>query len=544
MPKQIMKKIFALVGIGLFSVSSITGFSQNKINSGVVSAASPEATDAGIQILKKGGNAVDAAVAISFALAVTEPAMSGLGGGTQILIAIPGKTPFLINGTTLAPALTNPGISADSLNYHKRSTIPSTVKVLHYAWKKYGSGKFTWSQLLAPAIELATNGFTVGRFRADVYKMYEKSMKASPYNTGLWLKDGKDIPATGEILKQPVLAKTLKRLAKYGAADFYKGEIAKAIDRDMVQHGGWIRINDLKNFPEPAELPALVIDYKQYKVFSMPPPGGGYAMLQALRLYERASLNNLTLPEFETWGRILKTVHQDRNTSPLKSMNNYKAQVMEKLSDDYIDNLYHRNITNMELPEKNGETTHFSVVDSKGIALAVTASINAYFGAKAASPELGFLYNSYMDDFEFGKPGHPAAIRPGAMAFSSMCPTIVQQKGKTVLIAGTPGSSRIISTVAQVVAAWITDNDIEKAVYKKRYHVSGKTFYIEDLTLRDSVLKTGLSGFVIKAPSDYLLYNGLNSYFGGVHAIALQQGVWVGAADPRRDGTVGYSKNN
>jgi gamma-glutamyltranspeptidase/glutathione hydrolase len=539
MPKK--KKIFVLIFSVLFFLIPFTGFNQNSVKRGVVSSASPEATSVGIKILERGGNAIDAAVAISFALGVVESAMSGLGGGTQILLSIPGKTPFLINGTTFAPALTDVNISSDSLIFHKRSTIPSTVKVLFYAWKKYGSRKFTWSQLLEPSIHLAANGFVVGQFRADVYRMYEKSMTSSPFHTNLWLKDGKTIPAKGEILKQPILAKTLTRLAKYGAIDFYEGEIAKAIARDMEQNGGWIRMNDLKNFPEPVELPALSVNYNQYKVYSMPPPGGGYAMLQILTLHEKSFTNKNQLSEFETWARILKAVHQDRDINPIDNTNNYEQQVQDKLSDAYIEKLNLVYNINNSPKEKSGETTHFSVVDKKGMAVALTASINAYFGAKAASSELGFLYNSYMDDFEFNKPNHPAAIRPGAMAFSSMCPTIVQKNGKTVLIAGTPGSSRIISTVAQIVANWIKENDIEKVVYKKRYHVSGNTFYAEDARLKDSLQKNGLTGFVIKSPSDYLLRNGLNSYFGGVHAIALQKGKWVGSADPRRDGTAGYT---
>ena len=524
----------------VFLLLLLTGFKMTPKSRAVVSSASPEATNTGIQILEKGGNAIDAAVAISFALAVTEPAMSGLGGGTQILISFPGKTPFLINGTTFAPALTDPKISKDSLTFHKRTTIPSTVKVLYYAWKKYGSKKLTWNQLLQPSIDLAKKGFAMGQFRADVYKMYENAMLTSPFYTSFWLKDGKSSPGKGEVIKQPVLAKTLERIAQYGAADFYDGEIAKAISRDMEKNGGWIRYDDLKNFPEPSERLALSINYNNYTVYSMPPPGGGFAMLQILRLHEKTVSLNPSLSEFETWGRILKAVHSDRSMNPIVNMNDYEQQVKDKLSDSYINNLYN-NTTSMTTRETTGETTHFSVIDKNGVAVAVTASINAYFGAKAASPELGFLYNTYMDDFEFNKPNHPLAIRPGAMGVSSMCPTIVQQDGKTVLIAGTPGSGRIISTVAQVVSSWISDNDIEKAVYNKRYHVSGKTFYIEDLQLRDSLLKTGLEGFVIREPSNYLMRNGINSYFGGVHAIALQKGVWTGAADPRRDGTVGYT---
>ena len=274
-----MKKIIFTVSIGIILLILFSSTTKPVYNA-VVSSASPEATAIGIKILESGGNTIDAVVAISFALGVSEPAMSGIGGGSQLLISIPGKEPFLINGTTYAPALTDPMIPGDSLTYHKRATIPSTVKVLDYALKKYGSGKFSWSQLLEPSIKLARDGFIVGRFRADVYKMYEKSMTGSPYHTQLWLKDGNQLPVIGDKITQPVLAKTIERLAKFGADDFYKGEIAKAISKDMEQNGGWIRVNDLKKIPEPKELPALRINYKGYDVFSMPPPGAGYAVLQ------------------------------------------------------------------------------------------------------------------------------------------------------------------------------------------------------------------------------------------------------------------------
>lgn len=530
-------KIFPIILAGIFLFGCV-----DPNQKGVVSSASPEATQVGVKILEEGGNAIDAAIAISFALGVTEPAMSGLGGGSQLLVALPDELPFLINGTTYAPVLTDPRISSDSLTYHKRSTIPSTVKVLSYAWKKYGSGNLSWEQLLSPAIELARDGFVVGQFRAEVYKMYEKSMTTSPYSTALWLKPGNITPTVGDRIVQPILARTLERLAEYGADDFYNGEIANAISKDMEDNQGWIRKDDLANFPEPEELPALHIAFKDYDVYSMPPPGAGYAVLQILKLYEKLESNNQDTPPHELWAKSLKAIHTDRDRNPLLDMNNYQNEINDKLSDDYLDQINSQQ-TATDTVDVGGETTHFSVVDKHGMAVAVTASINAYFGAKAASSELGFLYNSYMDDFEFENPSHPAAIRPGAMAFSSMSPTIVKKDGKNVLIVGSPGSKRIISTVAQVVASWISERDIEGAVNQKRFHTSGKSLYVEDLTLADNLESKGLEGFRIRKANDNLLRNGLNAYYGGVHAIGLQNNSWVGAADPRRDGTVGYTKD-
>ena len=197
---------------------------------------------------------------------------------------------------------------------------------------------------------------------------------------------------------------------------------------------------------------------------------------------------------------------------------------------------------NSEIKKENkgsGETTHFSVVDSQGNAIAVTASINAYFGALSASKELGFLYNTYMDDFIFENPDHPFAIRPNAMAYSSMSPTIVQNKGENVLVLGSPGSERIISSVAQITAKWIENNDIDKLIKEKRIHVSKNNIYLEDQQDSISINKYFLDKFELQykhANKNLVITKGLNAYFGGIHAIAKENNVWIGVADPRRDG--------
>ncbi len=514
---------------------------------GVVSSASPEATQAGVEILNKGGNAIDAAVAVSFALGVTEPAMSGLGGGTQLLVGKPGARPFMINGTTMSPAGTPTNLSENDLTYHQRSTIPSTVKVLYYAWEKYGSGHLEWEALLQPAIRFAEQGFTVGPFRHIVYKRYEEALKKSPFYTHLFLSNH-EIPAVGEKLKQPILAQTLKRLAKGGADEFYWGSIAREIAEDMEKNGGFISLQDLKDFPDPVEIPAIATTYRDYEVFTSTPPCGGWTMLLALNILEETLSEASGRSETERAYGVLKaleTAHRDRRQNPIRDLVNFQAEVRLKIDKQYPKGLVREKGSDLEDPssDNNGETTHFSVVDGDGLAVAVTASINAYFGAKAASPQLGFLYNTYMDDFYFGNPDHPYAIGPGRMAYSSMTPTIVRKNGENVLVLGSPGSARIISAVAQVISSWIDEKeDIVATVSKPRYHVNRDRGYLEYAS--DSTkLKTVLDSLGLKnrsAPS-YSELRGRNAYFGGVHAIAREDGKWVGAADPRRDGTVGKS---
>ncbi len=514
---------------------------------GVVTAASPEASEAGQLILEKGGNAVDAAVAVAFALGVTEPAMSGLGGGTQVLLALPGEEPIAINGSTYAPAATPADATAEDLTYHCRSTIPSTVRVLDYLWRKYGSGRITWRQLLAPAIRYADRGFAVGTFRHQVYRRYAASLQDSPHATEFFLLPDGTIPAPGDTLRQPVLARTLRRLAEEGPMDFYQGKMAEQIATDMAMNGGWITLEDLRQFPEPEVLPALHSTYRGYDVYTQPPPCGGWTVLLMLHLLEQLPETSLApgaVPErLLALVRALDAGHQDRSEAPVTNLLDYQAEVAQKLDKAYAKKL----LDAYQIEEKikapaatEGETTHFSVVDAEGMAVAVTASINAYFGAKAASPQLGFLYNTYMDDFELGDPDHPFAIRPGAMAYSSMSPTMVQENGETVLVLGSPGSKRIISTVAQLTQRWIDgERDIATLVAAPRVHVINGKVYLEDMKMpaawRQQIRRTG---YEIAFPSYELTQNGLNAYFGGVHAIARENGRWHGAADPRRDGRV------
>ncbi len=521
--------------------------SELSLKQGVVSSASPEASAAGMESLAKGGNAADAAVAVSFALGVTEPAMSGLGGGTQILLALPGQKPIAINGSTLAPANTPVDAQRKDLKYHRRSTIPSTVKTLDFLWRKYGSGRLSWPELLAPAIRYAEEGFAPALFRHMVYKKYASKLRGSPFNAHFFLLPDGRIPGPGDVLKQPVLANTLKSLAEKGANDFYQGEIAQTIASDMAANGGWISLEDLNNFPEPKELPALQIDYRGLDVYSQPPPCGGWAVLLILNLLKQNEADLLQYGRESRIQEVVKAIHlvqEERRANPIPDLFNYQAFVQEKLADNYAQTLWKQykspEKSKAETSDENGETTHFSIVDRSGMALAVTASINAYFGAAAAAPDLGFLYNTYMDDFVLGRPEHPFAIRPGAMAYSSMSPSIVQDQGETVLVVGSPGSARIISSVAQLTQLWIdSDLGVQKIVDLPRIHNVRERVYFEDPGVspaQRAVFRD--QGFLIAFPTYDLQIKERNAYFGGVHAIAREHGRWVGAADPRRDGLV------
>lgn len=509
---------------------------------GAVSAASPEAARVGGWVLEQGGNAADAAVAVSFVLGVTEPAMSGLGGGTQVLLALPGQAPVALDGATVAPALTPVDATREDMRHHRRSTVPSTVRVLDALLRRYGSGRLSWADLLAPAIRLAEEGFPVGEFRHRVYRGNQARLTESPWSVeGFLLADGA-IPATGDLLRQPRLATTLRRLAEAGAADFYGGEIAAAIDADMRHAGGWIRGADLEAFPAPEAKAPLHLRFRGYDVYSLPPPCGGWTVLLALQLLQQFPEGELAPGTTQRDRHVLtalRLAHGERARAPVTNLADYDEEIARHLDPAHARAL----LDAAEAPAgtdagEGGETTHFSVVDGDGMAVAVTASINAYFGAAAASPELGFLYNTYMDDFVFGDPEHPFAIRPGMPNFSSMAPTIVQKDGETVLVIGSPGSARIISTVAQLVQRWIDGpRDIEAVVAAQRVHALPDRIYLEtDAPDPDLVEHFRARGARLAFPAYDLERGGLNAYFGGVHAIAREGGRWRAAADPRRDG--------
>ncbi len=511
---------------------------------GVVSAATPDAAAAGVEILEAGGNAVDAAVAIAFALGVTEPFGSGLGGQIVLLIHPPDGEPFVINGSSLAPRGVPSNATTIDLEGHKASTVPSTAKVLDLAWRKCGSGRMGWDRLLAPAIRRAEDGYKIGPYQHGVLRRHVDSLKESPMLAELFLRPDGSVPQRDSTFRQPRLAETLRRLAHHGADDFYTGSIAAEIVQDMQSNGGWIAAADLAEFPEPQIVAPLHRDYRGWDVYTLPPPFGGWVVLQALEILERAPEADVrpTSPLHSVWmAEALRVGHRRRQEEPIRNLLDYEQEVASRFRSKSIKRL----IKSFSRPESD-ETTHFSVVDADGLAVSATASINAFYGALVAHPNLGFPYNDYMRDFVDASPDHPYALAPGAMAYSSMSATIIARDGCPQLVLGSPGSKRIISTVAQVITHWIDGpHDVVKAVAAPRMHVLAEEsmLCVEQEQIRPAELADlERRGFRVVLPISSQTRNRMNPYFGGVHAVAWEQGAWRGAADPRRDGAVRYAK--
>jgi gamma-glutamyltranspeptidase/glutathione hydrolase len=449
-------------------------------------------------------------------------------------------------------------ITAEQLAYgHTASSVPSTLRVLDLAHQRYGSGKLEWAELLAPASRLARDGFVIGAFRSHAFRFYHESLSRQPAAAAIYVRpDG--LPwQSGQVLKQPALAATLDRLAKSGAMDFYQGGIAAEIVTDMQSNNGWITAADLRDFPEPAIVPALQGNYRGHTVVTLPPPFGGWVVLQALNVLEDFPAAMLAQDDDQRRLALLDALmiaHTSRANHPIADYLDYEQQVSELTAKNTAARLlqtYRVAMDNKVDPAAStdasgagGETTHFSVVDGDGMAVAVTQSIDSYFGAHVAHPTLGFLYNNYMQGYQVDDPQAPYYIKTKDMPKSSMSAAMMLQEGKPVLVLGSPGSARIISAVAQVSSHWIDVNSgIIDAVATYRVHaVPPNKAYVEGEEISSGLLE-GMSqrGMKLVRPAYGVSDSQLDPYFGGVHALAFESGSWTGAADPRRDGLVGFA---
>tara|TARA_R110002095_G_scaffold179892_1_gene157397 strand:+ start:3486 stop:5108 length:1623 start_codon:yes stop_codon:yes gene_type:complete len=521
----------------LLSVSQ--AHAQDKQFAGYVTSASPEATDVGVNILERGGNAYDAAVAVSLALGPSEPAGSGVFGQTVMLVQPKDGDPFVINGTTLSPANIPKNVTRDQLvGGRTASTIPSNLKVLSFTHKNYGSGNLSWEDLVMPAVGLYKNGFEVGPFRYRAFSHYGLGLKQQKEAAEIFMKPDGSTYQIGETFKQPIMAKTLARIAKKGADEFYKGDMAREIADDMAKNGGWITYDDLANFPDPKIVPAIKSDYRGYELLSLPPPFGGWIMMQILNVLEASAPQAISSDDSARRIALLNAMrlgHGTRVNDPVPSFYDYDEDISIKLSKEEAARMLEQFKSG-----KGGETTHFSVVDGEGNVIAVTQSIDNYFGALVAHPTLGFLYNNYMQSFRLNDDGSPYVLKASEMPLSSMAGTIVKRDGKPMMVLGSPASARIISAVAQVASYWIdVEPDIEKAVNAYRVHVvPDDRAYIEGPDISNELLQ-GMAqyGYRLRRPAYGVSNSQYDPYFGGVHALAVENGQWRGAADPRRDGT-------
>ncbi len=464
---------------------------------GMVVAMESLAVDVGVDVLKKGGNAVDAAVAVGFALAVTHPFAGNIGGGGYMLIRLAdGRTTF-IDFRERAPerathdmyldAKGNP--TRDSVEGWRSSGVPGSVRGYEIALGKYGTR--SWADSLAPAIDLASKGYPVSYALAESLKN-SRSLATSPESKRIFQKNGA-FYEMGETIVQPELGQTLQRIAKNGPNEFYEGETAKRFADEMAKHGGLISLADLKAYKAIERTP-LQGTYKGYTVITAPPSSsGGIALLEMFGIlegtgYEKGGFGSASAIHFEA--EAMRRAYADRNEY-VGDPEFIKVPIAGLLDRSYLSRLRGTIDPERATPSdqvrpgrpagtEHDQTTHFSVVDAAGNAVAVTTTLNGGFGNGITVPGLGFLLNNEMDDFA-AKPGTPNmfglvqgeanAIAPGKRPLSSMTPTIVVKDGKLFMTAGAPGGSRISTAVAQVILNVIDFGmNVQDAVDAPRVH--------------------------------------------------------------------------
>ncbi len=527
---------------------------------GMVVSAHPLASKVGLAILKKGGNAIDAAVAVQFALAVVYPNAGNIGGGGFLVYRSRSGQVAALDYRETAPSQASRNMYLDtkgnpivdkSLYGHLAAGVPGSVDGMVKAHQKYG--KLEWAKLIQPAIDLAEGGFGITSQQAvelneneQAFKKYNPNQIPPIQKTNRW--------TTGDILKQEDLAFTLKLIQDKGRDGFYRGEIADLIVAEMKSGSGLISKEDLANYQSVWRSP-ITATYKNYKIITMPPPSsGGIALVQLLKSIEsypvkRWGYNSDSTIQFIT--EVERRVYADRATYlgdpdfgdvPQKQLLNL-SYIRSRMKDFTWNNATSSTTIKAGVfpPKEREQTTHFSIVDHEGNAVAVTTTLNGSYGSKVFVKGAGFLLNNEMDDFSI-KPGAPNlyglvggeanAIAPNKRMLSSMTPSILEKDGQLFMVVGTPGGSTIITSVFQTIIDVIEFNkSIKDAVASKRFHhqwLPDEIFMEKDAIDNLTQEKLRQKGYKLTERSP----------IGRVDAILKNQwGYYEGGADPRGDDT-------
>ncbi len=514
---------------------------------GMVSTAFPDATKAGVQMLKKGGNAIDAACAASLALAVCEPQASGLGGQTSALIHINGEI-IAIDGSSRAPSLAHSSVFKKKrvrIIGYKATTVPSTVATIGYLNEHYGT--LDWQTVIKPAIRIAKRGYRITELQrnSQINNLKEFFKVRSQSGAKYFLKDGIVPYDVGDLFVQDDLYHTLTHLSKYGYYSFYHGKIAAQIDRDMRKNRGFLRRQDMSFIPEPVERRPISKKYRGVDIYTTPPPGAGETMLLVMMMLNNIPKRRLAKKSPATYHYISETFRKAllyRTQRPFDPKTYHQIKDKIHLSKNFARNLS-KSIKDTidptlppEEPTLSEDTTHLSTMDDKGNAVSMTQSIELVYGSKAAADGLGFLYNNYMSSFEFENPMHPFFLRPNATAWSSVCPSIIFYNKKPWIAVGSPGSERIFTTVSLFLSRLFDEGvSAYTAMELPRIHCSiGGTISLEsDDSLVSVIDHLKNKGYKIKMRERY------SFYFGAIHAVLKNQTRegFQGVAEIRRDGT-------
>ena len=454
---------------------------------GMVATGSPEATDAGVEILEMGGNAIDAALAAALMLGVSDPDASGLGGMTYMIIRLADGRTVAIDGTAPTPQAVDPSRlqelkDNDQLLGHEVAAVPTTLAVLEYARVRYGT--MGMAELVQPSLEVAESGFRRSPLQIVWSNIYYERLLRSGYlrlialgdNTAVGRPADEDlaIGRPGDVRCRPDLARTLRHIQRDGAASFYRGAIADRIEADMIANGGFVRKTDLAML-RIREVAPLHFTYRGRHVYAFPQPGGGAVVAEALNILE--TYPSRVLAEDSVWRQqllieVLRIAFADslaagapQNglvfSSPAFLTKEHALQRARTISEGspIADNEL-RGPVDPECAPTGDSTTHVSVADTWGNVVSLTQTLGRSYGAEAATPGLGFPYNSLLEGFNFDKPQCPGYLQPQAPCPSAMAPAIVLTEGGTLLAAlGAPSSSRIPAIITSVISN-LVDRDM------------------------------------------------------------------------------------
>jgi gamma-glutamyltranspeptidase/glutathione hydrolase len=531
----------------------------------IVVTADARATEAGVKILKSGGNSIDAAVAVAFTLAVTYPTAGNIGGGGFLIFRDQDNQIFTLDFREKAPLAARERMYLDSSNVvlPNRSTLgylaagtPGTVDGLWRAHQRFG--RTSWAKLLKPAIDLAEKGFILDASDAAVLQNAHHNLVKFPSSRRIFCKSDQPLKA-GDRLIQRDLAGALRRIANMGRDGFYLGETALLIERDMQKNNGLITTEDLLQYESVWREP-IEISYRSHRIFSMPlPSSGGVLLAEILNSLESFNLQMIglnTAHEIHLWTEIERRAYAERSVW-LGDSDFTDVPVSELISKQHAQKIINSlpyflagnsgQVSGREFVQRESEeTTHFSIADEQGNAVSLTYTLNGSFGSCAVAEGTGILLNNEMDDFSI-KPGIPNmfglvggaanAIAPGKRMLSSMTPTIVTRNDSLLMVIGSPGGSTIITTVAQIISNVIDRQmNIRMAIEAPRFHHQ----WLPDLVYMES------NGF---SDDTITLLKGMGYQLERRESIGLAQGILIdwktggltGWSDPRGSGHVsGY----
>jgi gamma-glutamyltranspeptidase/glutathione hydrolase len=538
---------------------------------GMVASTNEVASRVGVDIMKRGGNAVDAAIAVAFALTATHPAAGNLGGGGFMMIRLKDGRTTAIDYREMAPAAAHRDVYLDkngnliegeggSLVGYRAAGVPGTVRGMELALKKYGSGKLTWAQLIEPARRLAGGGFAVTYELARSLHGNREYLSKYAETKRIYLKGGQ-FYKEGELFRQPELAATFARLQRFGPNEFYEGETARLIVADMKRNNGLMTMEDLHGYVAKERVPVRG-NYRGHEIISMPPPSsGGAVLIEMLNILEGFDLKKTeasSSDRYHLMAEAMRRAFADR-AEYMGDSDFVKVPVQGLIDKAYATTLRasintDRASTSAEVRAgrpagyESDETTHFTVVDAQGNAVANTYTLNNSYGSAAVAKGTGLLLNDEMDDFA-AKPGTPNmygliqgernAVAPKKRPLSAMTPTIVLRKdGSLWFTVGSPGGPTIINTVFCIITNVIDDEmNIQQAIDFPRIHHQ----WLPDELVGEPF---GLSGDTQRALTSRGHKLAKLRYLGDAEGIMIEEktGMRLGATDPRRsDGlAVGY----